>query len=124
MSDRASTQTQFNELLGIFRTDIIKEGLGNHWDDMSIEEQTSVRKLCNFFCSLHALVHMAEICSSVLVELENDLFDDAPILDKSFKKNSEPGSVRLVRTCCKAFARRGDEKMDSFVALAHIFKTC
>ena len=84
MSDRASTQTKFNELLEVFRTDIIREDLGDHWDDMSTEEQTSVSKLCNFFCSIHALVHMAETCSKSLVELKNYLFDDAPILDIFF----------------------------------------
>ena len=98
----------------MFRTDIIKEDLGDHWDDLSTEEQTSVSNLCNFFCSLHALVHMAEICSKALIEFENEPFDDPPILDKSFKKSYEPGSVRLVRTCCKTFARGGDEKNGQF----------
>ena len=84
MSDRASTQTKFSELLEVFRTDIIREDPGDQWDDMPTEAQTSVSKLCHLFCSLHALLHMAETCSKSLVELENDLFDDAPILDKSF----------------------------------------
>ena len=45
MSDRASTQTKFNELSEVHRTDVIKEDLGDQWDNMSNEEQTSVSEL-------------------------------------------------------------------------------
>ena len=114
MSDRASTQMKFNELLEDFRTEVFKEELGEQWDAMTEEEQLSVSQLCNFFCSLHALVHMADTCSKTLVESDNATFDEAPILDKTFKKANESGSVRLVRTCCKAFAKGADEKNGQF----------
>ena len=61
---------------------------------------------------------MAETCSKALVELENYLFEGVPILDKSFKKTSDPGSVRLVRTCCKTFARGGDKKNGRFCSFS------
>ena len=102
MSDRASTQVKFNELLEVFRTEVFKEELGEQWDAMTEDEQMSISHLCNFFCSLHALVHMADVCSKTLVETDNLTFDEAPNLEKSFKKANESGSVRLVRTCCKA----------------------
>ena len=68
-------------------------------------------KLCNFFCGLHALVHLAETASAALLETEKESFDDdPPIMDKFFRKPKEPGTTRLVRTACKAVAEGGDEK--------------
>ena len=81
---------------------------------MTKEEQLSVSKLCNFFCSPHVFVHMEDTCSKSLLEVEKETFADAPILDKSFKTNSELGAVRLVRTCCKAFSKGGDERSGQY----------
>ncbi|XP_053392120.1 uncharacterized protein LOC128554835 [Mercenaria mercenaria] len=113
MSDRASTQIKFNQLLEEFRKEVLKEDLGEQWDTMTNEEQLSISRLCNFFCSLHALVHMAETCSKSLVEYEKNI--DAPILDISFKKETESGTVRLIRTTCKSFSKGGDEKNGQFL---------
>ncbi|WAQ95042.1 SPIN3-like protein [Mya arenaria] len=115
MSDRASTQMKFNQLLEEFRTDVLKEDLGEEWDNMSEEEQLSISKLCNFFCSLHTLVHMAETASKALIEYEVDTGREAPILDPTFKNSAEPGTVRLVRTACKAFSKGGDEKNGQYL---------
>jgi len=93
---------------------VFKEELREQWDIMTEDEQMSISHLCNFFCSLHALVHMADVCSKTLVETDNLTFDEAPILEKSFKKANESGSVRLVRTCCKAFAKGADDKNGQF----------
>ncbi|WAQ97233.1 hypothetical protein MAR_029923 [Mya arenaria] len=114
MSDRASTQIKFNQLLEDFRTDVLKEDLGDEWENMTNEEQLSISKLCNIFCSLHALVHMAETCSKSLITYELDI--GPSIFDPSFKNDSEPGTVRLVRTtACKAFSKGGDEKNGQYL---------
>ena len=111
MSDRASTQIKFNELLEDYRTTILKEHLSDSWDAMNDAEKSSVTKLNNFFCGLHVLVHTAEVATSCLLEAERGLFEGcAPIYDATFRKANEPGTLRLVRTVCKAFSCGGDEK--------------
>ncbi|XP_071149165.1 uncharacterized protein [Mytilus edulis] len=111
MSDRAATQLKFNELLEEFRTSVLKEKMVDTWETLSLNEQETISKLSNFFCSLHLLVHMAEAAASTLKESDKGFFGtEHPILDKSFLKATEPGAVRLIRIASKAFARGGDEK--------------
>ena len=112
MSDRAATQVKFNELLEQYRADILPITVKNY-DSLSDTEKLSLGKLCNFFCGLHALVHLAEVASASLLETQKGFFekdDTPPILDKTFLKQSEPGATRLIRTTCKAVAYGGDEK--------------
>jgi len=40
-------------------------------DVMTEDEEMSIIHVCDFFRSLHALVHMADICSKTLVEIDN-----------------------------------------------------
>lgn len=87
---------------------------------MSDIEKSSVTKLNNFFCSLHVLVHAAETATVCLFEAEEGLFENViPIYDVSFGKAREPGTLRLIRTVCKAFSCGGDEKMESTVHSVH-----
>lgn len=87
MSDRAATQMKFNNMLEDYRQDVLKESIGNAWNEMTEAEQLSVSKLNNFFCTLHALVHAAEAASSCLIEAERGLFESSPpIFDPSFRK--------------------------------------
>ena len=111
MSDRAATQIKFNELLQDFRKEVVTELYGNKWVELPEKEQYSLYRLCNFFCGLHLLVHLAEAASAALIVHEKGVFGtDVPIHDKSFLKSNEPGSARLIRTASKAFARGGDDK--------------
>lgn len=115
MSDRASTEIKFNELLQDFRSKILPDLIEN-WSSMSNEDQTAVSQLMNFFCGLHSLVHFAEAASRALIHTENASFDEkAPILDKRFLKSSESGTLRLVRTASKALARGADEKSGKYM---------
>ena len=110
ISDRASTQIKFNDLLEEYRKDILPLTIENY-DSMSEAQQLSLGKLCNFFCGLHALVHLAEVASSAAREAENGFFgEQLPIMDGSFLKAKEPGATRLIRTACKVAAQGGDEK--------------
>ena len=78
---------------------------------MSEAQQQSLGKRCNFFCGLHALVHLAEVASSAAVEAENGfLGEQLPIMDGSFLKTKEPGATRPIRTACKVAAQGGDGK--------------
>ena len=115
MSDRASTEIKFNELLQDFRSKILPDLIEN-WSSMSNEDQTAVSQLMNFFCGLHSLVHFAEAAPKALIQTENASFDEkAPILDKRFLKSSESGTLRLVRTASKALARGADEKSGKYM---------
>lgn len=42
MSDRASTQFKFNQLLKQLRVDVLKEDLGYEWENVSDEEHHSL----------------------------------------------------------------------------------
>lgn len=48
MSDRASSELQFNELLEKFRADVLPELMTN-WNELSDEDQRSASSLLNFF---------------------------------------------------------------------------
>ena len=54
ISDRASTQTAFNDLLDFFHS-VIAPKLA----ELSAEGRVAVTPLLQFFCNLHLLVHMA-----------------------------------------------------------------
>ena len=70
MSDRASTQIKFNEMLEEYRKDILPLTIENY-DSMSEAQQLSLGKAVQLFCGLHALVHLAEVASSAAVEAES-----------------------------------------------------
>ncbi|KAJ8321396.1 hypothetical protein KUTeg_001052 [Tegillarca granosa] len=110
MSDRAATQQKFNNLLEEYRKIMIMENLGEAWFEMTEDEQMSISKLNNFFCGLHALVHMAEAANSCIKVVEEASFESVPIFDPGFKVPNESGTTRLLRTCSKAFSMGGDEK--------------
>lgn len=124
MSDRASTEIKFKELVQDLRAQILPE-LVENWTNLSKEVQNSISQLMNFFCGLHSLVHFAETTSKALLEVENGYFDtNTPIFDKSFRKTCESGTLRLVRTASKAFSRGADEKSglySDFKLYAHTF---
>lgn len=67
------------------------------WNDFTIEQQYSMSQMNNFFCGLHFLVALANSSAEVLKEWE------AFHLNESDGGSSgESGTVRLVRTVCKA----------------------
>ena len=110
MSDRASTETKFNELLANYRNELLPQVIEN-FEQMEENEKAAVSKMNNFFCGLHTLVHMADVSSKSLLEVEKGHFNEqVPIHNPSFKKAGQSGTVRLVLTACKAFAKRGDQK--------------
>ena len=107
MSDRAAPQKSFNTMLANYRSDILPEVVQN-WDSLSTDEQTTLSQMHNFYCGMHLVVNMAEHCSESLKLIEGNF--DRPITNYVMHTKSEPGTIRLIRTACKAFERRGDEK--------------
>ena len=111
MSDRANTQIKFNALLEDYRKEILMKEMGENWNILSLCEQTSLSSLNNFFCALHALVHIASSASTALKVTEDGIFENSvPIFYHSFKKLGKSGTVRILRTVSKAFSCGGDEK--------------
>jgi len=110
MSDSASTEVKFNELLEDFRSTVLPFTVENY-DNLDDAGRASLNKLLNFFCGLHSLIHFAETSNVSMLKVEKELFEgESPIEDKSMIKPSEAGTSRLIRTACKAFARGADEK--------------
>ena len=110
MSDRASTETKFNELLKDFRESVLPDIVENY-DNFNDESKQAVSSMNNFFCGLHTLVHMADVSQKAILETEKAHFDgNIPIDNPSFAKQGQAGTVRLIFTACKTFARRGDQK--------------
>ena len=99
MSDRASGQKAFNTLLSEYRTNVLPLIIDN-WESLEENEQTSMSQMFHYFCGMHLLVNMAENVTEAL-----KLFENA-----NGTSDNESGTVRLVRTACKAFQRRACEK--------------
>ena len=104
MSDRAATEKAFNKLLEEYRASILPK-VKDGWKDMSPEEQQKCSKLNNYFCALHLLVAMAEVCSA---SVRN--FEKTSMAGDSSSQGNEAGTVEMIRMSAKAFSRGGDER--------------
>lgn len=110
MSDSASTEIKFNELLQEYRTSVLPYTVDNY-NQLDEASKHSVNTLMNFFCGLHSLVHFAETSNKAIDEVEKEICNgNPPIDDQSFRKWGESGAARLIGTACKSFARGADEK--------------
>lgn len=108
ISDRAATEIKFNELLESYREEVLPH-IVRDWNDIHEEDQKVISRLNNFLCGLHSLVHIAEMASKSLLEVEHIHFDgEVPIFNKRFHTKAESGVLRLIRTSCKAFSINGD----------------
>ena len=110
MSDRAATEMKLGELIEETRKEVLPL-VHEEFRDMSPDDITAVGKLLVFSCGLHGLVHMAETAGKSLLEAEKGLFGGSiPSAAPQMSSPSESGTVCLVRTACKAFARGGDAR--------------
>ena len=101
---------KFNELLELYRAEVLPQMM-EFWNDLSDDVKAQLTRLNHFFCGLHGLVHMAEIANTSLIEVERNYFDgDVPIENPHFRRATESGICRLIRTACQAFAYGGDQK--------------
>lgn len=110
MSDRAATETKFNDLLKEYRDTLLPDVIENY-NTLSAESQLAISSMNTFFCGLHTLVHMADVSQQAIYDIEKAHFDGTvPIHNSSYTKSNQSGTVRLIMTACKSFARRGDQK--------------
>ncbi len=108
MSDRAATEVKFNTLLNDYRETIMPTVIDNY-DQMPESERTAIGYLANFFCGLHDLIHIAEASEKAISETEKVLVT-ANVPEDVRGWTNGAMTVRLIRTCCKAFAAGADEK--------------
>ena len=110
MSDRASSEKKFGELLEAYRREILPKVKAD-WNELDAEVQDKIAKMHFFYCVMHVLVHFAECDNFSIMEGESAHFDgQIPVHDVRYRKKSESGTLRLIRTACKAFAFGGDLK--------------
>ena len=127
MSDRASVECSFNELLTEYRATILPTVVEG-WSDLLEEEQLSMSRMYNFFCGMHLIVSMAEHTAEALKLFENSHFEGKPAGSATVAgigawRSSEAGTLRLIRIACKAFERRGDEKSGCPLQFASFLKS-
>ncbi|XP_072171738.1 uncharacterized protein [Diadema setosum] len=112
MSDRASTELKWHELLKNYRSEVLPLLIDN-WTALSDEEREPLEQLSSFFCGLHSLVQYAEVSEKAISAVEKELFDGkgsgAASKGLSFKSEGN-GVLRLVKGASKAFARGGSDK--------------
>jgi hypothetical protein len=114
MSDRAATEKTFNRLLEEYRGTILPNVIDG-WQEMDDEERQCCSKMNNFYCGLHLLVGIADVCETALKKFE-DLYlgnkDVGSGVRPELKRyhKAESGTLRLIRTCSKMCAVGEDEK--------------
>ncbi|CAC5359985.1 unnamed protein product [Mytilus coruscus] len=112
MSDRASTEKKFQNLLENYRTTILTKIIDG-WPMLTEEERAASSRMNNFFCSLHLLVNFATVCGEGLKKFESLNLKDHPIQtddESETESGTESGTIRLLRTSAKSFSRGVDEK--------------
>ena len=126
MSDRHVVQKNFNSLLEDYRLQILPLVVSN-WSTLSVEEQGELASLNNFFCGMHVIVGMADIASSTLLQWETSHFQssgaEANQHGPQFVKKSESGTVRLIRTVCKALSKHGSEQSGVYQPFSNFLKS-
>ena len=112
MSDRCIVQKKFNEILDQYRRDVVPTVVEG-WEKMTELEQEKVLKMNDFFCGLHYIVGMADQTEAGLKVYEQLLFGCEKVGSLRTKRGyskGESGTLRLIRTVCKAVQAKGCEK--------------
>ena len=125
MSDRASTEEKFHELLMGLKEKILPK-VHDKWYTFSEEQQKKLINTQQFYCGLHSYVQMAEVADAALLHLEEEVGEhlltdsDPPAHGNSeyskwkeeglggndcrLKNAKESGPVRTIQTVSKLFA--------------------
>lgn len=121
MSDRASTEKFFNKLLQQYKQKIFPN-IQLNFNNLTRNEQQLCSQINNFYCGLHLLIGIADVCEAALKKFETEYLDgkvvgsaQRPELQRYHK--AESGTLRLLRTSSKAFAMGEDERNGIFLPL-------
>ena len=113
MSDRHIVEKNFNGLLEKYRASVLPEIIEG-WDSLSPFERNQITVMNNFFCGMHLLIGMADVAASTLLQWERANFEDprgAASLPRLNVQKGESGTVRFIRTACKAFQKHGSQQV-------------
>lgn len=121
MSDRASTENFLNKLLQQYKQEIFPN-IQLNFNNLTRNEQQLCSQINNFYCGLHLLIGIADVCEAALKKFETEYLDgkvvgsaQRPELQRYHK--AESGTLRLLRTSSKAFAMGEDERSGIFLPL-------
>ena len=117
MSDRHVVQKKFNLMLQEYRCEILPDVIAG-WEHLVEEEQERIKKINFYFCGLHYVVGLADQAEGALKVFDRLLYNETPIgslAHGGYSKNGESGTLRLIRTLCKAVQVRGCEKSGRMV---------
>ena len=92
-----------------YRSEILPTIISD-WNKLSSAEQHQLSSLNNLFCDMHVLVGLADTASSTLMQWENAHFGPEAAVGAATigYAKSESGTVRLIRTTCKAMGRHAN----------------
>ena len=84
------------------------------WGNFLEAAKSKLIEMNNFFCGLHLLVSMAETIGESFKQFEDLHLDGKKVGVHTAAGvrvfNSDGGTIRLMRTACKALAKGGHEK--------------
>ena len=106
MSDHCATNGAFNTLMEDLQKEVLPKVVES-WDQLSSSEREKLSEMSNFFCKVHPLISFAEAANKALLRFENAILDGKS--KHALPVSGESGSVRLIRTACAAFQKRGDQ---------------
>ena len=111
MSDRHIVQKKINSVFQDYRASVLTNVVEN-WDAMNEDIQSNFIKVNDFLCCLHFLVDLADQTEASLKAWNRLLYDDRPIgsVANSAYSKGESGTLRLIRTTCKAVQTHVCEK--------------
>lgn len=115
MSDRHIVEKNFNELLEAYRAEVLPDVI-ERWNGLTSDQQASLSKMNNFFCGLHFLVALADAAAATLQNWESLHSDEDDC-------SSGSGTVRLIRTACKAVQKQCSQQAGCHVMFRTYLKT-
>ena len=108
MSDQVATNGVFNTLLADLRKEVLPNIVEN-WQCFSEDQRNNLIGMGNFFCKIHPLITFAEECNKSLLQFENACLENYKSKFAMPSGGGESGAVRLIRTACSAFQKRGNQ---------------
>ncbi|KAJ8043240.1 hypothetical protein HOLleu_10238 [Holothuria leucospilota] len=108
MSDQGPINPSFNKQLQDIRAKCLSKEHDN-WESLPEKVKEDMVDMGNFFCKMHILVNFATEADKALKIFESHVINDGNN-PHTFDSCSESGSVRLIRTACKALTKHGSDK--------------
>ena len=102
-------QKSLSDLLTAYRSEILPTVVDN-WGELLLEQREAMARMYNFFCGMHFIVGMADHTAEALRLFEIAHQESETTTVSTSTEPTEAGCIRFIRTACKAFEKRGDQK--------------